>query len=196
MLSALGKPSLHQSSTIDCTTTWFIKEFWKLNKVVSEKCTAQLIASSSYYLVWGKLKRWYRQREPSKPAIRIEQFSNSILNVGNYRFFWIGRLGLGFYCGFFPFFPWLYFAICRKNLLVQLSVTFVHILLCPYWIVSWHLLMGEIKKKKAGLQARFSPSFSSFQLALVTPPTKQPETRTTVSLLADWFIVHLVIVVT
>ena len=40
-----------------------------------------------------------------KPAIRIEQFSNSILYVGNYHFFWIGRLGLGFSCGCFPFFP-------------------------------------------------------------------------------------------
>ena len=182
MLSALGKPSLHQSSTIDCTTTWFIKEFWKLNKVVSEKCTAQLIASSSYYLVWGKLKRWYRQREPSKPAIRIEQFSNSILNVGNYRFFWIGRLGLGFYCGFFPFFPWLYFAICRKNLLVQLSVTFVHILLCPYWIRPWHLLRGE---KQTNKQTNWSAG-SLFPIPFFLPASAGGSTAKTTRISHKW----------
>ena len=37
---------------------------------------------------------------------------------------------------FFLFLQILYLAICCKNLLVQLSVIFVHILLCPYWIRS------------------------------------------------------------
>ena len=46
LLSALDKIFINQSSTIDCTTTWFKKEFWKLNIVASEKCMAQLIASS------------------------------------------------------------------------------------------------------------------------------------------------------
>ena len=53
----------------------------------------------------------------------------------------------GFCHGFFTFLQILYFAIYRKDLLVQLSVISVHILLCPCWIRSWHLLRGEIKKK-------------------------------------------------
>ena len=36
--------------------------------------------------------------------------------------------------GILTFLQRLYIAICRKNLLVQLSVIFAHILLCPYWI--------------------------------------------------------------
>ena len=112
-----------------------------------------------------------RQRKPANPVIRITRldvkkvcaFSATIIS-------W-------FYHDFFPFFPWLYFAISRKNLLVQLSVIFVNILLCSYWIVSWHLLRSEIKKK-ACLQARFSLPHSSCQLELVAPPPRNPQTLT------------------
>ena len=51
---------------------------------------------------------------------------------------------------FFPFLQRLYFAICRKNLLVQFSVIFVHILLCPFWITPWHRSRGEKKNWSAG----------------------------------------------
>ena len=130
-------------------------------------------------LTWASLgcylirRRCSRQRKLANPVIRKGR-----LNV---KYFHIRQLSLaGFVVSvtvFFPLLQRLYFAICHKNLLVQLSVIFVHILLCPYWTRSWHLLRGEIKKK-TGLQARFSQSLSSCQLALVAPPLKQLEART------------------
>ena len=61
---------------------------------------------------------------------------------------------------------WLYFyhslLILWKfstNFLAQLSVIFVYILLCSYWIVSWHLLRGEIKKNSRSAGSLFSAPF-------------------------------------
>ena len=125
----------------------------------------------------GGRVRWRcsRQRELANPVIRIWWLNvEKIFAYSATIISWIRS----FCRGFFPFWQRLYFAICRKNLLVQLSVIFVHILLCPYWTRSWHLLRSEIKGKKTGLQARFSPSLSSCRLALVAPPPKQFETRT------------------
>ena len=121
--------------------------------------------------MWKPAKRWCRQREPANPVIRIRRLD--VKRVCAY-----SATIISWFChDFFPFFSWLYFAIFRKNLLVQLSVIFVKILLCSYWIVSWHLLRGEIKKI-VGLRARFSPPHSSCQLELVAPPPKQPQTLT------------------
>ena len=50
--------------------------------------------------------RRYRQREPVKPVVGIERFSNSILNVKKYLHFrQLSFAGLaGFVSAFFPFF--------------------------------------------------------------------------------------------
>ena len=100
-------------------------------------------------LTWATLGRggvrWrcMRQRELANPVIRIWWLKVEKIFVYSATIIsWIRS----FCRGFFPFWQRLYFAICRKNLLVQLYVIFVHILLCPYWIRSWHLLRGEIKE--------------------------------------------------
>ena len=103
-------------------------------------------------LTWASLGegggglRWRcsRKRELANPVIRIWWLNvEKIFAYSATIISWIRS----FCHGFFPFWQRLYFAICRKNLLVQLSVIFVHILLCPYWIRSWHLLKGEMKRK-------------------------------------------------
>ena len=99
------------------------------------------IRTCSLGRVWGS-----RQRKLANPAIRKGWLNDKKI------FALIRPLSIAgfqvFVTDFFLFFPWLYFAICSKNLLVQLSVIFVDILLCPYWIRSWHLLRGEIKQEK------------------------------------------------
>ena len=104
------------------------------------------LACEQAYLGEFEGLRWRcsRQRKLANPEKRKGRlnvkkiFANSATIIS-----WIR----GFCHGFCPFLQILCFAICRKDLLVQLSVISVHILLCPYWLRSWHLLRGEIKKK-------------------------------------------------
>ena len=65
-----------------------------------------LIAHLSEFGVRYLLMRRCRQRELAKPAIGIERFSNSILNVKKYLHFrQLSFAGLaGFVAAFFPFF--------------------------------------------------------------------------------------------
>ena len=84
------------------------------------------------------------------------------------------------------------------------SATFCHFCahLCLFLLDStWNLLRDTLKKQKkknlARLQARFSSSHSSRQLALVAPPPKQWYPKLAqLNLLTDQFIVYLAIVVT
>ena len=128
-------------------------------------------------LTWASLgcylirRRCSRQRKLANPVIKKGQTLKKYLNI---RQLSKARFAV-FVTVFFLFLQRLYFAICRKNPLVQFSVSFVHILLCPYWIGPWHLFRGE---KKTGLHVRFPPSLSSCLLALVAPPPKQLETPT------------------
>ena len=121
--------------------------------------------------MWKSTKRWCGQREPAKPVIRIRRLD--VKKICAY-----SAAIISWFChGFFPFFPWLYFDILSKNLLVQLSVIFINILLCSYSIVSWQLLGGEIKQKKP-CRLAFPRSILPCQLELVAPPSKQPQTLT------------------
>ena len=77
---------------------------------------------------------------------------------------------------------------------MQLSVIFVLIFLCSYWIVSWHLLRGEIKQKKiVGLRARFSPPHSSLPVSASGSTDRQNNPKLwQVNLLAEYItIIHL-----
>ena len=79
---------------------------------------------------------------------------------------------------------------------MQLSVIFVKIFVLFLLDSTWNLLRGEIKNRNlARLQARFSSSHSSFQVALMVPQLRQPQIRTSEQL-EDEFIVYLAIVVT
>ena len=60
---------------------------------------------------------------------------------------------------------------------MQLSVIFVHLIALSLLDKILTPLKGR-NLEKTGLQARFSPSLSSCRLALVAPPPKQFETRT------------------
>ena len=107
-------------------------------------------------LTWASLgcyliRRWCsRQRKLANPLIRKGRLNvkKNICIFGNYHL-----LDSRFWSRFFPFLHRLYFAICRKNLLVQLSVIFVQVLLCPYWIRPWHLLRGENTNKQTNWSA-------------------------------------------
>ena len=136
-------------------------------------------------LTWASLgcyliRRWCsRQQKLANPLIRKGQTLKKLFAYSATIICWIR----GFCHVFLLFYKDYIFLSAAKILLVQLSVIFVHVLLCPYWIRPWHLLRGEKKtnkqtNKQTGLQARFSPSLSSCQQALVAPPPKQLETRT------------------
>ena len=75
------------------------------NMIASDRRLVYL-QTGSLVRVWGVLIRRCRQREPAKPAIRIERFSNSILNVKKYLH--IRQLSFagfaGFVVAFFSFF--------------------------------------------------------------------------------------------
>ena len=93
-------------------------------------------------------RRCSRQRKLANPLIRKGQTLKKYLHIPQLSF----ALFAVFVTVFFRFHR-LYFSICRKNLLVQLSVIFVHVLLCPYWIRPWHLLRGEKTNKQTNWSA-------------------------------------------
>ena len=133
-------------------------------------------ASLGCYLI---RRRCSRQRKLANPLIRkgrldvkrIFAYSATIIS-------WIRS----FCHGFFPFWQRLYFAICRKNLLVQLSVIFVHILLCPYWIRPWHLLRGE---KQTNKQTNWSAG-SLFPIPFFLPASAGGSTAKTTRISHKW----------
>ena len=143
-----------------------------------------------------------RQREPAKPAITIERFSNSIFNVKKIFAYsatiicWICRFCRRFFRLFHN-----YVLLCAAK---TSSCNILSFLCTSLFIpIRQYLkpLKGHIKKKKkknlARLQARFSSSHSSRQLALVAPPPKQRYPKLAqLNLLTDQFIVYLAIVVT
>ena len=100
-------------------------------------------------LTWASLgcylirRRCSRQRKLANPLIRKGQTLKKYLPIRQLSF----ALFAVFVTVFFRFYTDYIFLSAAKILLVQLSVIFVHILLCPYWIRSWHLLKGEMKRK-------------------------------------------------
>ena len=97
-------------------------------------------ASLGCYLI---RRRCSRQRKLANPLIRKGQTLKKYLPIRQLSF----ALFAVFVTVFFRFYTDYIFLSAAKILLVQLSVIFVHILLCPYWIRSWHLLKGEMKRK-------------------------------------------------
>ena len=91
-------------------------------------------------------RRCSRQRELANPAIRKGR-----LNVKK-KHLHIRPLSIAgfevFVTAFSFFLQRFFFAIYGKNLLLQLSIIFVYILLCPYWIRPWHLLRVKLNKKR------------------------------------------------
>ena len=143
------------------------------NMIVSDRRLVCLW-TGSLVRVWGVLIRWCRQWEPAKPAIRIERFSNSILNVKKYLHIrQLSFSGLaGFVAAFFPFFR-DYFAICRKIS----SCTFLSFLshfFCSYQIVLEISEGAKLKKKQLVwgllfLVTFFLPGSASDSTAKTTP---------------------------
>ena len=148
-------------------------------------------------LTWASLgcylirRRCSRQRKLANPLIRKGQTLKKIFAYSATIICWIR----GFCHGFFLFYKDYIFLSAAKILLVQLSVIFVHILLCPYWRRSWHLLRSEKETNKLVCRLAFPHPF--------LPASKRwwlhrqnNSKLAQVSLPADWFIVHLGIVVT
>ena len=155
--------------------------------------------TGSLVWVWSVLIRRCRQREPAKPAIRIERFSNSILNVKIYSHIReVSFSGFaGFVATFFPFFHDYIFLSAAKSP----RATFCHF--CSHVSLflldsTWNLLRNELKKKRLS-----SSAGSLFLVPFFLPASADGSTAkqrylklAQVSLLADWFIVYLAIVVT
>ena len=149
-------------------------------------------ASLGCYLI---RRRCSRQRKLANPLIRKGQTLKKYLHIRQLSFAGFAV----FVTVFFRFYTDYIFLSAAKILLVQLSVIFVHILLCPYWIRPWHLLRGEkqTNKQTNKLVCRlafphpFLPASKRWWLH------RQNNSKLAqVSLLTDWFIVHLGIVVT
>ena len=128
-------------------------------------------------LTWASLgcylirRRCSRQRKLANPVIRKGQTLKKIFAYSGTSICWIR----GFCHGVFLFY---------KNciLLYAAKTSSCHLLsfLFSFCFAPLDKILTPLKgcEQKTGLQARFSPSLSSCQLALVAPLPKQLETRT------------------
>ena len=124
---------------------------------------------------------WCRYLEQSKPAIRIERFSNSMLNVKiiclHIRQLSFAGLA-GFVTVFSPsFHDYILLSAAKISTCIFLSFLFT----CFFVIIRWYLkpLKGRNQNRNlARPQTRFSQTHFSCQLALEAPPPKQLQTRT------------------
>ena len=149
-------------------------------------------------LTWASLgcylirRRCSRQRKLANPLIRKGQTLKKYLPIRQLSF----GLFAVFVTVFFRFYTDYIFLSAAKILLVQLSVIFVHILLCPYWIRPWHLLRGEKQTNKQTNKLVCRLAFPHPFLPASKLHRQNNSKLAQVNLLAHWFIVHLGIVVT
>ena len=149
-------------------------------------------------LTWASLgcylirRRCSRQRKLANPLIRKGQTLKKYLPIRQLSFAGFAV----FVTVFFRFYTDYIFLSAAKILHVQLSVIFVHILLCPYWIIPWHLLRGEKQTNKQTNKLVCRLAFPHPFLPGSKLHRQNNSKLAQVNLLAHWFIVHLGIVVT
>ena len=135
-------------------------------------------------LTWASLgcylirRRCSRQRKLANPLIRKGQTLKKYLPIRQLSFAGFAV----FVTVFFRFYTDYIFLSAAKILLVQLSVIFVHILLCPYWIRPWHLLRGE---KQTNKQTNWSAG-SLFPIPFFLPASAGGSTAKTTRNLHKW----------
>ena len=135
-------------------------------------------------LTWASLgcylirRRCSRQRKLANPLIRKGQTLKKYLPIRQLSF----ALFAVFVTVFFRFYTDYIFLSAAKILLVQLSVIFVHILLCPYWIRPWHLLRGE---KQTNKQTNWSAG-SLFPIPFFLPASAGGSTAKTTRISHKW----------